>query len=137
VTVVPAQTSAAAALRHQPDGIFLSNGPGDPEPCDYAITAIREALPAFDRQIKGFAMHDAVLTGVETRTSSPIRIKRDPVSYQSLNTVGLYPAGEGASYAGGILSAAIDGIEVAEAVALSMAGGSRVSGERRGSVELS
>ncbi|MCW0202018.1 MAG: NAD(P)/FAD-dependent oxidoreductase [Rhodanobacter thiooxydans] len=104
---------------------------------DYAITAIREALPAFDRQIKGFAMHDAVLTGVETRTSSPIRIKRDPVSYQSLNTVGLYPAGEGASYAGGILSAAIDGIEVAEAVALSIAGGSRVSGKSRGSGELS
>jgi len=103
----------------------------------YAITAIREALPAFDRQIKGFAMHDAVLTGVETRTSSPIRIKRDPVSYQSLNTVGLYPAGEGASYAGGILSAAIDGVEVAEAVALSMAGGSRVSEKSRGSVELS
>ena len=90
---------------------------------DYAITAIREALPAFDRQIKGFSMHDAVLTGVETRTSSPIRIKRDPVGYQSLNTVGLYPAGEGASYAGGILSAAIDGIEVAEAVALSITGG--------------
>ncbi|MFH1812972.1 MAG: NAD(P)/FAD-dependent oxidoreductase [Pseudomonadota bacterium] len=103
----------------------------------YAISAIREALPAFDRQIKGFAMHDAVLTGVETRTSSPIRIKRDPVSYQSLNTVGLYPAGEGASYAGGILSAAIDGIEVAEAVALSMAGGANVSGAKRGSVELS
>ncbi|MDP3290188.1 MAG: hypothetical protein Q8M64_17935, partial [Methyloversatilis sp.] len=103
----------------------------------YAISAIREALPAFDRQIKGFAMHDAVLTGVETRTSSPIRIKRDPVSYQSLNTVGLYPAGEGASYAGGILSAAIDGIEVAEAVALSMAGGAHVSGAKRGSVELS
>jgi uncharacterized FAD-dependent dehydrogenase len=90
---------------------------------DYAITAIREALPAFDRQIRGFSMHDAVLTGVETRTSSPIRIKRDPVSYQSLNTVGLYPAGEGASYAGGILSAAVDGIEVAEAVARSMVGG--------------
>ncbi len=87
---------------------------------DYAIAAIREALPAFDRQIKGFSMHDAVLTGVETRTSSPIRIKRDPVSYQSLNTAGLYPAGEGASYAGGILSAAVDGIEVAEAVALSI-----------------
>jgi uncharacterized FAD-dependent dehydrogenase len=94
---------------------------------DYAITAIREALPAFDRQIKGFSMHDAVLTGVETRTSSPIRIKRDPVSYQSLNTVGLYPAGEGASYAGGILSAAIDGIEVAEAVACSIAGASSSS----------
>jgi uncharacterized FAD-dependent dehydrogenase len=89
---------------------------------DYAIEAIREALPAFDRQIRGFAMDDAVLTGVETRTSSPVRIKRDPVSYQSLNTVGLYPAGEGASYAGGILSAAVDGIEVAEAVARSIAG---------------
>jgi len=86
---------------------------------DYAITAIREALPAFDKQIRGFALHDAVLTGVETRTSSPVRIKRDD-SYQSLNTKGLYPAGEGAGYAGGILSAAIDGIEVAEAVALSM-----------------
>jgi uncharacterized FAD-dependent dehydrogenase len=86
---------------------------------DYAVAAIREALPAFDRQIKGFAMEDAVLTGVETRTSSPIRIKRDD-SYQSLNTRGLYPAGEGAGYAGGILSAAVDGIEVAEAVALDL-----------------
>ncbi|KRE96591.1 hypothetical protein ASG87_16525 [Frateuria sp. Soil773] len=88
---------------------------------DYAIAAIREALPAFDRQIKGFAMHDAVLTGVETRTSSPVRIKRDD-SLQSLNTGGLYPAGEGAGYAGGILSAAVDGIRVAEAVALDMTG---------------
>jgi uncharacterized FAD-dependent dehydrogenase len=86
---------------------------------DYAIEAIREALPAFDKQIKGFAMADAVLTGVETRTSSPIRIKRNEY-YQSLNTVGLYPAGEGAGYAGGILSAGIDGIKVAEAVALSI-----------------
>jgi uncharacterized FAD-dependent dehydrogenase len=86
----------------------------------YAIEAIREALPAFDRQIKGFALHDAVLTGVETRTSSPVRIKRDD-SFQSLNTTGLYPAGEGAGYAGGILSAAVDGIKVAEAVALSIA----------------
>ncbi|WP_458071033.1 NAD(P)/FAD-dependent oxidoreductase [Rhodanobacter sp. BL-MT-08] len=85
----------------------------------YAIEAIREALPAFDRQIKGFALHDAVLTGVETRTSSPVRIKRDE-SFQSLNTRGLYPAGEGAGYAGGILSAAVDGIKVAEAVALSI-----------------
>lgn len=85
----------------------------------YAIAAIREAIPVFDRKIKGFAMHDAVLTGVETRTSSPVRIKRDD-SYQSLNTRGLYPAGEGAGYAGGILSAAVDGIKVAEAVALSM-----------------
>lgn len=86
---------------------------------DYAITAIREALPAFDKKIKGFAMHDALLTGVETRTSSPIRIKRDD-SYQSINTKGLYPAGEGAGYAGGILSAAVDGIKIAEAVALSI-----------------
>ncbi|MEK6707407.1 MAG: NAD(P)/FAD-dependent oxidoreductase [Pseudomonadota bacterium] len=84
---------------------------------DYAVAAIREALPAFDRQIKGFAMHDAVLTGVETRTSAPIRIKRNE-NYQSLNTAGLYPAGEGAGYAGGILSAAVDGIKVAEALAL-------------------
>ena len=86
---------------------------------DFAIAAIREALPAFDRKIKGFAMDDAVLTGVETRTSSPIRIKRN-AAYESMNTRGLYPAGEGAGYAGGILSAAVDGIEVAEAVALSM-----------------
>lgn len=86
---------------------------------DYAIEAIREALPAFDKKIKGFAMDDAILTAVETRTSSPIRIKRDAV-YQSINTQGLYPAGEGAGYAGGILSAAVDGIKVAEALALAM-----------------
>ena len=86
---------------------------------DYAIAAIREAIPAFDKKIKGFAMPDAVLTGVETRTSSPIRIRRNE-QFQSLNTQGLYPAGEGAGYAGGILSAAVDGIKVAEAVALSM-----------------
>jgi uncharacterized protein len=86
---------------------------------DYAIAAIREALPAFDKQIKGFAMNDAVLTGVETRTSSPIRIKRKEDG-QSLNTEGLYPAGEGAGYAGGILSAGIDGIKTAEAVALNI-----------------
>ncbi|MGZ8195325.1 MAG: NAD(P)/FAD-dependent oxidoreductase [Methylosarcina sp.] len=84
---------------------------------DYAIEAIREALPAFDKKIPGFAMGDAVLTGVETRTSSPVRIKRNE-QYQSLNTRGLYPAGEGAGYAGGILSAAVDGIKAAEAVAL-------------------
>jgi len=84
---------------------------------DYAIDAIREALPAFDKKIKGFAMNDAVLTGVETRTSSPVRIKRNE-HCQSINTQGLYPAGEGAGYAGGILSAAVDGIKVAEAVAL-------------------
>jgi uncharacterized FAD-dependent dehydrogenase len=87
----------------------------------YAIAAIREALPAFERQIRGYAMHDAILTGVETRTSSPVRIKRDD-SLQSLNTRGLYPAGEGAGYAGGILSAAVDGIRIAEAVALSITG---------------
>ena len=86
---------------------------------DYAIEAMREALSVFDKQLKGFAMHDAVLTGVETRTSSPIRIKRRE-NFQSMNTSGLYPAGEGAGYAGGILSAAVDGIQVAEAVALSM-----------------
>ena len=91
---------------------------------DYAIAAIREALPAFDRQLKGFAMADALLTGVETRTSSPLRIKRD-ADCQSVNTRGLYPAGEGAGYAGGILSAAVDGIKVAEAVALEIVGGVR------------
>ena len=85
----------------------------------YAIHAIREALPAFDRQIKGFSMYDAVLTGVETRTSSPLRMTRGQ-DMQSLNTKGLYPAGEGAGYAGGILSAGVDGIRVAEAVAQAM-----------------
>jgi uncharacterized FAD-dependent dehydrogenase len=83
----------------------------------FAVAAIREAIPAFDRQIKGFAMHDAILTGIETRTSSPICIKRDR-DFQSLGSKGLYPAGEGAGYAGGILSAGIDGIKVAEAIAL-------------------
>ena len=86
---------------------------------DYVITALRESLPAFGREIPGFAMDDALLTGVETRTSSPIRITRDD-EFQSLNTRGLFPAGEGAGYAGGILSAAVDGIKVAEAVALSL-----------------
>ncbi len=97
--------------------------PTDLTPClpDYAITAIREALTAFGRQIKGYDMADAVLTGVETRTSSPIRIKRDE-HFQSVNTKGLFPAGEGAGYAGGILSAGVDGIKIAEAVALSMIG---------------
>jgi len=83
---------------------------------DFAIKAIREAIVAFDKQIKGFAMADAILTGVETRTSSPICIKRGG-DFQSINTRGLYPAGEGAGYAGGILSAGIDGIKVAEALA--------------------
>jgi uncharacterized FAD-dependent dehydrogenase len=86
---------------------------------DFAVAAIREAIPAFDQQIKGFAKADGLLTGVETRTSSPINIKRGS-DYQSINTRGLYPAGEGAGYAGGILSAGIDGIKVAEAVALAI-----------------
>lgn len=88
---------------------------------EYAILAIREALPAFERQIRGFSMHDAVLTGVETRTSSPLRITRGR-DRQSLNVRGLYPAGEGAGYAGGIMSAGVDGIEVAEALAAELLG---------------
>ena len=105
----------------------------------YAIEAIREAIPAFAKQIAGFDLHDAMLTGVETRTSAPIRIERyeprleggrrpdgqkhdeHPLRYQSVSTRGLYPAGEGAGYAGGIMSAAIDGLKVAEAVALNIA----------------
>jgi uncharacterized FAD-dependent dehydrogenase len=83
---------------------------------DYAVTAMREALPAFGRKIKGYDMADAVMTGVETRTSSPLRMPRGD-DFQSLNTRGIYPAGEGASYAGGILSAGVDGIKVAEALA--------------------
>ncbi|SEN56055.1 hypothetical protein SAMN05428959_102392 [Duganella sp. CF517] len=88
---------------------------------EFAVTALREAFPAFDKQVRGYFKHDAVLTGLETRTSSPIRIKRRDDTLQSLNTRGLFPAGEGAGYAGGILSAGVDGIKVAEAVALSMA----------------
>jgi uncharacterized FAD-dependent dehydrogenase len=84
---------------------------------EFAIEAIREAIPEFEKKIKGFFMADAVLTGVETRTSAPICIRRGK-DYQNINTQGLYPAGEGAGYAGGILSAGIDGIKVAEAVAL-------------------
>lgn len=87
----------------------------------FAIEAIREALPAFDRQIKGYNLPDAVLTGIETRTSSPLRITRGE-DYQSLNLKGLFPAGEGAGYAGGILSAGVDGIRIAEAVARDMLG---------------
>ena len=88
---------------------------------EYCLDAIREALPAFERQIKGFSMPDAVLTGVETRTSSPLRITRGR-DFQSLNVRGLYPAGEGAGYAGGIMSAGVDGIEVAEALGAHMLG---------------
>ncbi|MEP7154625.1 MAG: NAD(P)/FAD-dependent oxidoreductase [Betaproteobacteria bacterium] len=88
---------------------------------DYAIAAMREAIPAFDKQIRGYGMHDAVLTGVETRTSSPLRMTRGQ-DFQSVNVKGLYPAGEGAAYAGGILSAGVDGIKVAEAVGRSLLG---------------
>jgi len=88
---------------------------------DYAIAAMREALPAFGKQIPGFDRADAILTGVETRTSSPIRVRRGE-DFQSLNTTGLYPAGEGGGFAGGILSAGVDGIRVGEAVAKSIAG---------------
>ena len=99
---------------------------------DFVIDAIREALPVFEKKIPGFAMHDAVMTGVETRTSSPIRIRRAD-DFQSINTRGLYPAGEGAGYAGGILSAGVDGIKVAEAVALSITGtGTATGGTRQG-----
>ena len=118
--------SCAGARRREFGAVLPSYTPGRapgrslrPRCRDYAIEAIREALPAFDRQIKGFAMHDAVLTGVETRTSSPVRITRGEDGH-SLNTRGLFPAGEGAGYAGGILSAGVDGIKTAEAVAMEM-----------------
>jgi len=92
----------------------------------YAIEAIREALPVFGRQIAGFDRDDALLTGVETRTSAPLRITRDPATLQSRNVRGLFPCGEGAGYAGGILSAGVDGIKVAEAVAQAL-GGARLA----------
>ena len=95
--------------------------PGNESLPVYVLDAIREALPAFEKQIRGFAMPDAVLTGVETRTSSPLRITRNK-QHQSLNVRGLYPAGEGAGYAGGIMSAGVDGIEVAESVGRAMLG---------------
>jgi uncharacterized FAD-dependent dehydrogenase len=110
-----------AVLPSYTPGVRLTDvaEPGNEVLPPYVLDAIRLALPAFDRQIRGFALADAVLTGVETRTSSPLRINRGP-DYQSLNVRGLFPAGEGAGYAGGIMSAGVDGIEVAEAVARSM-----------------
>ncbi|MDB4837884.1 NAD(P)/FAD-dependent oxidoreductase [Marinomonas sp.] len=90
---------------------------------DFCVEALREAIPAFNKKIKGFALDGALLTGVETRTSAPINIKRDTDTLESINTKGLYPAGEGAGYAGGIMSAAIDGIKIAEAMALSINSG--------------
>jgi uncharacterized FAD-dependent dehydrogenase len=113
----PSQALGAVIPSYKP-GVTLCNL-ADVLP-EFAITAIREALPAFEKQIKGFSMKEAILTGVETRTSSPIRIKRNDKNLQSINTQGLYPAGEGAGYAGGILSAGIDGIRVAEEIALDM-----------------
>ncbi|MBS1245808.1 MAG: hypothetical protein H6R47_7 [Proteobacteria bacterium] len=110
----PSSALGSVMPSYTPDVTLTDLGESLP---DYAITAIREALPKFDRTIKGFAMPDAVLTAVETRTSSPIRIPRDEHSFESLDTKGLYPAGEGAGFAGGILSAAVDGMKVAEAVA--------------------
>jgi uncharacterized FAD-dependent dehydrogenase len=112
----PSQNLGEVAPSYAP-GVQLS----DLQHClpDYVIEAMREALPAFATKIPGYAMDDAMLTGVETRTSSPIRLPRN-ASLESVNTQGLYPAGEGAGYAGGILSAGIDGIRVAEAVALTL-----------------
>jgi uncharacterized FAD-dependent dehydrogenase len=110
-----ASTEFGSVMPSYKPGVHLTDL-GDSLP-SYAIEAIREAIPAFEKQIKGFSMKDAVLTGVETRTSSPLRISRG-ANFQSLNVKGLYPAGEGAGYAGGILSAGVDGIKVAEAVAL-------------------
>ena len=122
---IKGQASAAlgSVLPSYQPGVRLTDlsTPGHASLPDYAIDALREALPAFERQIKGFAMPDAVLTGVETRTSSPLRITRGR-DFQSLNVKGLYPAGEGAGYAGGIMSAGVDGIEVAEALGQAMLG---------------
>ncbi|WP_026220989.1 NAD(P)/FAD-dependent oxidoreductase [Thiofilum flexile] len=113
---IPSSTLGSVEPSYQP-GVHLTNlAPSLPP---YAIEAIREALPAFERSIKGFASYDAVLTGVETRTSSPINMTRGD-DLQSLSIKGFYPAGEGAGYAGGILSAGVDGIKVAEAVAQAM-----------------
>jgi uncharacterized protein len=114
---VPSTEFGAVIPSFKPAVHLTDLGPSLP---DYAIVALREAFVAFDKQIKGYYREDAVLTGVETRTSSPIRIKRHDDTLQSLNTIGLFPAGEGAGYAGGIMSAAIDGIRVAEAVARSL-----------------
>jgi uncharacterized FAD-dependent dehydrogenase len=112
-----ASTAFGSVLPSYKPGVHLTDlgRPGHESLPACAIDAVREALPAFERQIPGFAMADAVLTGVETRTSSPLRITRGR-DFQSLNVRGLYPAGEGAGYAGGIMSAGVDGIEVAEAV---------------------
>ncbi|HEY4211897.1 MAG TPA: hypothetical protein VGM84_10490 [Steroidobacteraceae bacterium] len=125
IRAIPSQKPGDVEPSYKPGVLLGDLGPALP---DYAIAAIREALPAFGKQIRGFDREDAVLTGVETRTSSPIRITRDHETLQSLNVRGLYPAGEGAGYAGGILSAGVDGIKVAEAVARSMLGSAQQDG---------
>ena len=112
-----ASTTLGTVLPSYQPGVKLGNL--QPNLPDYAIAAIREALPVFGKKIKDFDMPEALLTGVETRTSSPLKIPRGE-DFQSSNTRGLYPAGEGAGYAGGILSAGVDGIRVAEAMALSL-----------------
>jgi uncharacterized FAD-dependent dehydrogenase len=111
-------SAAGSVLPSYTPGVTFTDlaAPGQGSLPDDVTEAIREALPAFERQIRGFAMADAVLTGVETRTSAPLRITRGR-DRQSINVAGLYPAGEGAGYAGGIMSAGVDGIEVAEALA--------------------
>lgn len=113
----PSQELGDVEPSYKPGVLLGDLAPSLPE---YAIEAIREAIPEFGKQIRGYDRKDAILTGIETRTSSPVRITRDNDTLQSLNTRGLYPAGEGAGYAGGILSAGVDGIKVAEAVAKAM-----------------
>ena len=114
-------TQLGEVLPSYTPGVHLTNL--DSALPEFAISAIREAIPQFAKQVRGYDLADGLLTGVETRTSSPIRIKRDDETLQSINTKGLYPCGEGAGYAGGILSAGVDGIRVAEAVSLSMTHG--------------
>jgi uncharacterized protein len=116
-------SGVGAVMPSYKPGVYFTDlaHPLQPSLPPVVLAAIREALPAFERQIKGFAMADAVLTGVETRTSSPLRITRGR-DFQSLNVRGLYPAGEGAGYAGGIMSAGVDGIEVAESLGRDLLG---------------
>jgi uncharacterized FAD-dependent dehydrogenase len=116
-----ASSALGSVLPSYQPGVRMTNlaDPREPSLPLWALEAIREALPAFERKLPGFAMRDAVLTGSETRTSSPLRIPRNK-RMQSLNVRGLYPGGEGAGYAGGIMSAGVDGIELAEAVAREM-----------------
>jgi hypothetical protein len=117
-------TTLGGVLPSYTPGVRLTDlaDPDRPSLPHYVLAAVRDALPAFEQRIKGYTIPDAVLTGVETRTSSPLRITRGR-DFQSLNVAGLYPAGEGAGYAGGIMSAAVDGIEVAEALGAQLLAG--------------